>query len=195
MQTKVIPQYLYQQYQDDLDLKAFVDSFNAMAQGYIDWCNQIGIPIYTNLSGTMLDWIGASLYGLPRPITGNTSGAVYNAFKYNKANYGTGTVLSVLATDDVYKRILTWKTYRGDGFRMNLGWLKRRIKRFIIGINGTSPAIDTTSEVSITIGANNTLNINVHFPNDVASANLLVQYINSGVLDVPFQYTINAGVV
>src|SRR5208282_1169742 len=33
--TTIIPSYLYQQYQDDDDLLAFVQVYNALAQGYV----------------------------------------------------------------------------------------------------------------------------------------------------------------
>jgi hypothetical protein len=192
MELNTVLSYLYQQYQDDLDLQAFIKAYNDYTQRYVDWANQINLPIYTGLSGKLLDLIGAGVYGLPRPIIGNPSGAIYNSFNYNQANYGSGAILSVTATDDVYKRILTWKLYRGDGFYMSIGWLKRRVKRFLIGINGTAPTIDHTHEVSILIGAANAIEIVVNYPSDPASASLLVQYINSGALDTPYQYTLTA---
>jgi hypothetical protein len=192
METQVIKQYIYQQYQDDLDLQAFVDSFNGIAQGYVDWANSIGIPIYTNLFGALLDWIGVSLYGLPRPIVGALSGAIYGAFFYDQATYGSGNVNVTQATDDVYKRVLTWKLHRGDGRYTNIQWLKRRIKRFIIGTNGTSPDIDHTHEISVQFGPNNAITVVINYPQDPASVTLACQYINLGVLDVPFQYSIFA---
>lgn len=192
MRADVIGQYLYQQYQDDLDLQAFVTAFNELAQGYVDWANQINLPIYTGLSGELLDWVGAGIYGLPRPITGTPSGAIYNTFDYNTQLYGSGSLLSVTASDDVYKRILTWKHYAGDGMYTNINWLKRRVKRFILGVNGTAPDIDETSEISVIIGAANTIEIVVDYPADSASVDLLVQYINSGVLDTPYQYPTTA---
>lgn len=192
MQTKVIEQYLYQQYQDDLDLKAFVDAFNTIAQTYIDWANQIGLPIYTGLSGALLDWVGAGIYGLQRPIIGAPSGAVYNTFAYNTQKYGTGSVATVVASDDVYKRMLTWKLYRGDGFYVNMEWLKRRMKRFLVGRDGAAPAISETSEISILLGANNIMQVIISYPSDQASVGLLLEYLNSGALDLPLQYTINA---
>ena len=40
-------------------------------------------------------------------------------------------------TDDVFKRILTWHFYKGDGKNFSVRWLKRRIWRFLQGANGT----------------------------------------------------------
>ncbi len=34
---QVVPSYIYDQYSDDDDLLAFAESFNAIAQGYLDW--------------------------------------------------------------------------------------------------------------------------------------------------------------
>ena len=192
MQTQTIKQYLYQQYQDDLDLQAFVDAFNSIAQTYIDWANTIGLPIYTGLSGALLDWVGSGIYGTRRPIIGAPSGAVYNTFAYNTQNYGTGAISTILASDDAYKRVLTWKLYRGDGFYVTIPWLKRRLKRFIVGRNGAAPDITETNEISILLGANNILNIVITYPSDAASVSMLLDYLNSGVLDLPFQYTLNA---
>lgn len=192
METQVIKQYLYQQYQDDLDIQAFVDAFNGIAQGYVDWANNIGIPIYTTLSGAALDWVGQSLYGYARPIIGAISGAIYNTFNYNQQTYGTGVIQAQLASDDVYKRVLTWKLHRGDGRYTNVQWLKRRIKRFLIGVNGASPDLDHTQEISVQFGPNNAITVVINYPQDPASVGLACQYINAGVLDVPFQYSIFA---
>lgn len=67
--TEIIPSYLYQEYADDDDLQAFVDSFNGIAQEYLDWFNQVDLPVYTNylISGPLLDWVAQGLYGLLRP--------------------------------------------------------------------------------------------------------------------------------
>lgn len=192
MQTQVIKQYLYKDYQDDLDLQAFVDAFNGIAQQYVDWANSIGIPIYTALTGAMLDWIGQSLYGYARPFFGSPSGAIYGAFNYNQALYGSGSVSVILATDDIYKRVLTWKLNRGDGRYTTVQWLKRRIKRFLIGVNGTSPEIDHTHEVSVQFGPSNSLTVVINYPQDQSSVDICCQYINAGILDIPFQYSIFA---
>ncbi len=52
---KTIPSFLYQQYADDENLQAFVASYNEMAQEYVDWYNQISLPVYTLQSGGLLD--------------------------------------------------------------------------------------------------------------------------------------------
>ena len=62
--------YLYQHYADDDDLQAFVASYNALAQQYLNWYNQIGLPYYPSalVQGTLLDWVAAGLYGMVRPL-------------------------------------------------------------------------------------------------------------------------------
>src|SRR5215472_11594549 len=43
---------------------------------------------------------------------------------------------------------------KGDGRYFNIPWLKRRVKRFLIGVNGSSPHIDNTDDISISFGPN-----------------------------------------
>lgn len=167
-------------------------AFNSIAQGYVDWFNLIGLPIYSGLSGSLLDWIGSGIYGLQRPTIGVPAGSVYNTFNYNTQKYGTGGVTSLKTSDDIYKRILTWKMFRGDGFYTDIRWIKRRLMRFIVGVDGTTPAIIDTSAISVLFGANNILDVSIHYPNDQASVDLLFLYLQSGLLDMPFQYTLNA---
>jgi hypothetical protein len=192
MQTLTIKSYLYQQYQNDLDLQAFVDSYNELTQGYMDWCNTINLPIYTGLSGNLLDWIGAGLYGLPRPVVGSSTGAVYGIAIYGVEVYGAGASSSAPVSDDIYKRILTWKTYRGDGYTMSIPWLKARIKRFLVGVNGTCPDLDGTAEISVSISPLKEITIAIHYPEDLASVTLFRNCLASGVLDMPWQYTFTA---
>lgn len=192
METKIIPSYLYVQYQGDADLQAFVDAYNNLAQQYLDWFNTVNLPIYTGLSGLMLDWVGAGLYGLPRPTIGTPSGAVYNVGIYNMVTYNSGTVGAIVVSDDVYKRILTWKLSREDGQYMNIDWLKRRCKRFLVGANGTSPAISNTYEISVQITTANTIDIVINYPSDPAMVTILIECLTAKVLDLPWQYNILA---
>lgn len=185
-------QYLYNGFQDDANLAAFVEAYNTLLQEYLDYFNTLNLPIYTELSGALLDWVGASFYGLPRPLIGDPSGAVYNAFNYNTQLYGSGSVGALLATDDAYKRILTWFNYTGDGRYSTIEWLKRRVKRFVIGINGSSPSIDHTNEISVQFGYNNSITIVIDYPSDKGSANLACTYLNTGVLPMPYRYSVDA---
>jgi hypothetical protein len=159
--TTVIPSYLYQQYQDDDDLQAFVEAYNALAQGYVDWFVNTPLPVYTNalIAGPLLDWVAGGVYGMIRPAL--SSGRNRDIGPVN--TYGPNTLepnrrkeigpRNVVATsDDVFKRIMTWNFYKGDGNVFDIRWLKRRIKRFLIGPNGTAPNVDETYEISVTYG-------------------------------------------
>ena len=139
MQTKTISSYLYQGFQDDSDVAAFVASYNSMTQGYVDYLNNVGLPIYTQLSGALLDWIGAGYYGYPRPTIGIPAGAIFGTAAFNTVQFGSGSLNAITVNDDIYKRILTWKLQRGDGMYCTIPFLKKRITRFLLGVNGTSP--------------------------------------------------------
>lgn len=154
----VIPSYLYNEYSDDEDLQAFVATYNAMAQGYLDWFNQTPLALYTspNINGALLDWIGRGIYNVARPAIGSIfthdmgdmnarvmDGMAMNAFRQLVS--GTSTPVS----DDLYKRTLTWILYRGDGMQMTLQWLRRRVARFLYGSNGSDISLDELLNVSI----------------------------------------------
>jgi len=166
---KTIRSYLYWQYSDDDDLQAFVAAYNAMSQQYLDWFNTVDLPVYTGLSGYLLDWVATGLYGYPRPVL--PSGRTRDRGPYGTYPYGTtlpyGALRRVAPTtyyatsDDVYKRCLTWHFYKGDGKYFNVRWLKRRIMRFLTGTDGTAGLTDETYQVSIQFGTNNQVNINI----------------------------------
>lgn len=155
----VIPSYLYEQYSDDSDLQAFVTAYNNIANEYLTWFTDVNLPIYTksNISDSLLDWIGVGIYGVKRPVISTSSQYLYgmvNSFAYNSFYYNgikkisSGT--SQVATDDVYKRALTWSAYLGDGKHSSLQWLRRRVARFLAGSNGTDITIDDLGGVSVT---------------------------------------------
>lgn len=168
--TKTINAYLYQQYNDDDDLAAFVDAYNEFSQQYVDWFVNIGLPVYTGaqITGPLLDWIAAGLYGMTRPVLPSGVGRLrgpYNTFDYNDDVYNglrseqPSNVF--VTTDDVFKRILTWHLWKGDGKIFNIRWLKRRVMRFLTGDNGTAGQTDETYPVSVTFGVGNQVNINL----------------------------------
>ena len=196
--TTTIPSYLYQEYADDDDLQAFVAAYNTMAQQYVDWFTQVGLPVYTGdaISGGLLDFVAAGLYGLPRPTLQSgrsTNTGPFNTYRFNTTTFNghkqSGAQNFFLTNDDAYKRILTWHYYKGDGKVFNIRWLKRRIVRFLVGVNGTSPNVDATYQVSVTFSPPSQVNINIisgssSFP----LAPVLQQAIQSGALELPFQF-------
>ena len=142
----IIPSYIYLQYSDDDNVHAFFLAYNAMAQSYLDWMNANPLAVYTGtgIVGPLLDWVGTNLYGIPRPVLSTSTTRIYGALSTAPMNTlpvndqivqinGTAT----LATDDFYKRVLTWWLYKGDGQQMAIPWIKRRVARFLYGANGT----------------------------------------------------------
>jgi len=157
---KVIPAYLYQQYFDDADLTSFFYALNAKMQGYVDWFNSTPLGVYTSNSicGPLLDWVGMGVYGIPRPATSNFKSWINGAYNSNNTYNRDIPYLGVredtsgssqIVSDDVYKRVLTWYQYAGDGRQASIMWLRRRVARFIYGVNGTDVSTDTLATISI----------------------------------------------
>ena len=217
----VIPAYVYDQYSDDENLQGFFEVLNAMCQGYLDWFNQTPLPLYTNpnINGPLLDWVGNSLYNIPRPVISDVQQVVKGAMAtvpltalpiagFQISESGT----SAIATDDVYKRVLTWFMYRGDGMQMSVEWLRRRIARFIYGINGTDLTdVGLISTVSLSqvnsqsggVMGNGVMGLMVmglafskvlhkgiaNLPSYPMSS-VLQELVNTGVIPLPFQVTV-----
>ena len=192
---QVIKSYLYNEYADDEDLQAFVASQNSLTQGYLDWFNDTPLSLYTSpaITGHLLDWVGQGVYGVSRPVLSSVSTIVtagYNNYSYNELPYNgmiyTQSGTSSYANDDIYKRVLTWTFYRGDGQVFSLQWLKNRINRFINGANGSDytvlenpPSITVSGNVFSVEGNGNNLFLT------------LIELYNNGSLPFPFQYTLD----
>lgn len=164
----IIPSYLYNQYNDDDDLQAFVDAYNGMAQALLTWFNYASLPVYTQLSGAMLDWIAEGIYGIVRPYL--TSGITldegpFDTYTLNSIAFNSPKQVSsdttTLASDDVFGRVITWHFYKGDGKVFDIRWLKRRVCRFLFGYQGTDIPNDQTYRVSVSFGVGNQVNINI----------------------------------
>ena len=65
------------------------------------------------------------------------------------------------ASDDIYRRVITWSFFKGDGKVFNINWLKRRIMRFLLGTDGVNFNVDQTYRISVTFAPNQTANINI----------------------------------
>lgn len=228
---KTINAYLYVQYNDDDDLQAFFAAYNTLTQQYVDWFNQINLPVYTSdtVTGALLDWVAQGLYtNAARPTLAsgrNTNLGPLNTFQLNQIALNSFKVIGPsdlsVTSDDIYKRIITWNYYKGDGKQFNIRWLKRRIMRFLLGTNGTDINPNTTYQVSVTFGVNSEVSIRLinGFRNVVGGALLnrfqlntkylnelqttftnlvplqnvafLKEAIDSGALQLPFQFTYN----
>ena len=163
MLTEVIPSYAYYQYNDDDNIRAWFDSYNTIAQQYVDWFVNINLPVWTNpqLSGTLLDWIAAGIYGKTRqtlPVGTALQQGPYATWLYGQGLYAqyksTSSGTFYETTDDIFKRILTWHLYKADGNIINIRWLKRRIMRFLFGTNGADIGTDNSNKISVIIIGN-----------------------------------------
>jgi hypothetical protein len=196
MLTQVLPSYLYQQYTQDPyseDLQAFFTAYNTESQSRLDATNNLNLPIYTKQIAPLLDWTVYAIYGERRPSLGSPAQfsplGVYDTVPYDTTAYTEnitiGTSSFYIVDDDIFKRILTWNFYKGDGFQYTTSWLKRRVKRFLLGIDGVDFPIDQTYNISVVYSSNNTITITI--PN-YAIAPIFVSALESGVLHLPFQY-------
>lgn len=195
----IIPAYLYEQYRDDQDCQAFIDAYNGIAQTYLDWFNNINLPIYTGLSGALLDWVAQGLYGIARPsiALSQTSGSgAFNAYKLDQipidGSAASTTSQVFVATDEIFKRIITWLFYKGDGRQFSVTWLKRRIMRFLNGVAGTDPGVDQAYQVSVQFTGTTVVNISISQGSAPTTyAPVLRAALLSGVIPLPFQFTYN----
>lgn len=219
----IIPSYPYQEYSDDPNVVAFFNAYNTLAQQYLDWYNETPLAVYTNpnISGPLLDWIGQGIYGIKRPVfsslmrkfRGGLNSFPLNSVAINGNHlFQSGSATS--ATDDYYKRVLTWWNYVGDGRHFNLMVLRKKVARFLYGVNGTDCTLSQAQTVSITTtgfaavqGGINSVSLNRMALNGVrrrnpnpsgsfiitvpsgagAAAQYFQQAFQQGLLAIPFQ--------
>lgn len=198
--TQILPSYLYVQYNDDQYCQAQRDAFNTIAQQFLNWFNEVPLGVYTNanISGALLDWVAQGLYGIIRPSLPygsiSTIGPL-NTWPLSSVALNTtsttGSVTLFTTTDDIFKRIITWHFFKGDGQQFSIPWLKRRIMRFLIGTNGTAPNIDRTYQVSVVfdVDAANVITITWSGPVSQYNAQIFQAAVQSGAVELPFQFT------
>jgi hypothetical protein len=202
----ILPAYPYQQYADDVNICAFFTAYNTIASSYLAWQNQVPWSVYTNagVNGPLLDWIGQGIYGIPRPVFSTLAtffrGAALDAVPLDTIAIDgssiseTGTAIT--ATDDYYKRVLTWFTYIGDGQHFNAMVLRRKIARFLYGVNGTDITLSQVQTVSIAVQTTPTLEYIITIPSAANPASLYFQdAYNSGVLMLPFMVAATVNIV
>lgn len=158
MLDNVIKSYLYTQYNDDENLQAFFSAYNEMAQNIYDWMKDANLPVFVGgyNVGDQLRWIARGIYGVKPPILISGKQQLfgpYNALTFNQLPFNGRSVINqseqVIASDDVFKRIMTWNFYKGDGFSFTIPWLKRRIMRFIVGADGVDVTNDQHWSISV----------------------------------------------
>jgi hypothetical protein len=199
--TTFPPAYVFQQYADDDNIWAWFTAYNQIAEQYLLWFNTLNLPIYTGgiVSGALLDWVALGIYGMVRPsvTTGSTRslGAMATlAMSETPMAWRTVTSTETLqsTTDDIFRRMMTWNLYKGDGFVFNVEWLKRRVLRFVNGPNGISPVIDNTFSVSVSMSGNVfTVLVTTTYTSVVTLLNALIQ---SGACATPFQYSFSVSI-
>lgn len=154
----VLPAYPYAQYSDDVDVQAFFGSLNALAQSYLLWFNGTPLSVYTSagISGPLLDWVANGVYGIARPVLLTTTSSFTSGldtfplgFTPLDTPYTTTSGTATIANDDVYKRVLTWYLYRGDGFRISAPWLRKRVARFLYGTAGGDVTLTQVQTVGV----------------------------------------------
>lgn len=223
MRTQLaVPLYPYLCYVDDDMVSAVMQGISDYGQDYIDSFYTLNLPIYNTKSGSLLDWVGNNLYGIRRPVfpigniltIGEINNTAINELELNKllTLYPDDFLI---ATDDIYKRVITWHHYKGDGDLFSIRHLKRRIMRFL-----TNTRVDQTYQISISWGLNNQCNITIYNsgrinlrPSGVINdgelnsfaineqrteqisltqfelAEIFRKGVDLGILELPFQYT------
>ena len=158
MLNEIIKSYLYTQYNDDDDIRAFVTAYNTMAQEIYSWMLNANLPVFAGgyNVGDQLRWIALGIYGVKPPILVSGKSKVYgpyNAIRFNQLPFNgrkrVREAEQVVVSDDLFKRIMTWNFYKGDGFYFTIPWLKRRIMRFLTGVDGTDIVNDHHWIVSV----------------------------------------------
>lgn len=187
MLQTIIPAYLYQQYADDDNLAAFSNAFNTAGQYYLDWFASINLAYYPGLSGDLLNWVAEGVYGQAR--TSLAAAATSAVGPFGTLTFGSAPLKKYTPpsqtyyslTDDAFQRILTWNFYKGDGRRFSMRWLKRRIMRFLLGVNGTDPQ---PWQPGFVVGCENTQPISV-----VVSSHIVTVSIDQVLLSSLTQLT------
>jgi hypothetical protein len=197
IETKTIPAYSFVQYNDDEDICAFFDAANEISQEYLTAFNNLALPCWTSpsITGYLLDWIANGIYGQIRPALElsreQTQKGDYNSIEYDLIAYARISNFIAgqyyYASDDLFKRILTWNFYKGDGFQFSIPWLKRRLARFIHGKNGVDPKLQNTFDISVT-SQNGVYYIRLPDYGDGVSKSL-ASAIKQNFVKLPFIYT------
>ena len=191
--TTIIPSYPYVQFADDANISAWFTAYNTYAQQYLDWFNNTPLFDYTNsaVTGDFLDWIANGVYGVYRtPIPygqdryiGPVNTYTPNYIPFNQRKQTT-SASSYVMTDDVFRRVITWNFYKGDGLNPSIPWLKRRIARFL------GDDVVSHSDISVTMSGRT---VAIKIINSSKYDKTLLTYMESvislGYVNMPFNYT------
>lgn len=190
----IIKSYPYVQFADDENITAWFDAYNAYAQQYLDWFNNTPLAVYTRpeISGALLDWVANGIYGCYRtPIAFGNSRSIgaLNTYTPNYIPFNQGrelsNVTSFTMTDDIFKRVITWNFYKGDGVQISIPWLKKRIARFTdLEYN----------DILVQISEGNNINVTI-LGSDIVYYTYLESVLNLGLVNTPIGYKFNLSLV
>ena len=193
--TTQIKSYLYQQYVGDADLQAFFTAYNQLSQENLDAMNALNLPYYADKTGNLLNLVGEGIYGEIRHALATGVSypiGMWNTYDYNQHDNNdyainfTGNAYDV--SDDQYKKILQWNTFKGDGYQFTIRWLKRRIYRFFFG----DMFPNATYEISVTFSGNI---VSINIPVTFVDAYTFQAAVESNTLLLPFQYEFNVNII
>ncbi|MXV36804.1 MULTISPECIES: hypothetical protein [unclassified Saccharibacter] len=196
MRTDLIaPAHAYQQFSDDANIVAFFKAYNQLAQESLSWMVTHPMALYIGpaLEGNLLTYCAFCLYGQfryrisyteIRSISGEIDGADIDRLTIDDTaidKHYDGSAIS----DDLFKRILTWNFYKGDGLNFSIPWLKRRIMRFLTGENGHAWRFNSTHPVSVRcVGKRVIITLDrADWPDELTA--LLGRILTNGILNVP----------
>lgn len=198
--TPPLAAYPYVQYNDDDDIGAFFMAYNSMAQEYVDFFNEYNLADYNaaNIADELLDWISEGIYGMRRPylVDGSASapigplGTIPLGDEYlGFFGWSAGSPPTYSFVDNaVFRKVITWNFFKGDGVMFNINWLKRRIVRFLT--DESNP--ESTYDVSVYfIGSNGVI---IDIP-DSDLAKTFRSLVRSGIVSLPFQYAFTVNLI
>lgn len=193
----IIPSYPYVQFSDDIDIQAWFSAHNQYSQHYLDWMNTTPLAIYTNdnISGSLLDWVANGVYGIYRVPLSNAKSKTYgplNTYTFNDMPLNQGRKEDISSfqqmDDELFKRVITWDFYKGDGAQFTIPWIKKRVARFIYGINGFKDT--TTISVKIPSPRNVVIYVNGIVGSD-AVYHQLAELFQNQILNFPYGYSVS----
>lgn len=190
MLQTTIKAYLYQQYSAEDNLQAFVTAYNSMSQEIYEWLITANLPIFIGNYNyaDQLEWIARGIYGQQRPIISSSKTVVYgpyNTIKYNQVAFNSRvkktTSNQITTSDDIFKRVMMWNFYKGDGFYFTVPWLKRRVMRFLTGVNGNDIVNDSQFNISVEFDGSGGLTITIgHSPVYISESTMYGATLYSG---------------
>lgn len=133
--------FAYDQWQGIPEVVAYFGATKHFTHEIIRELTEKSFSDYFKFKGDMLDYIALCIYGEMRPAYLNSGdykafGAL-NSLPLNQDPLNSTKVMwdtdGEAVTDEIFRRIITWNFYKGDGRMPSIPWIKRRCKRFLTG--------------------------------------------------------------